>query len=226
MHPAHAKGAGLETDRIVLAHESSFTLGPLTITPPTRCVAHADGREEVLEPRVMQVLVALLRAGGAPLTREDLTALCWQDRVVGDDAISRVLSRLRRTAKGLGAGVFQIETITKVGYRLTCAPGMRLGPGSDRASAQHLPRPAGADPHECAYLLVTCEAGVNSADVVAELRKAPDIGLIHGLSGPADLIVRLDSPTIADVETGRSRIASIAGVASVQTSVVLARHLG
>jgi DNA-binding winged helix-turn-helix (wHTH) protein len=213
-----------ETNRIILAHENSFTLGPLTVTPPTRCITHTDGRREVLEPRVMQVLVALVRAGGDTLTREDLTSLCWQDRVVGDDAISRVLSRLRRTAEGLGAGVFRIETITKVGYRLTCS-----------ADAAPRPRPGSAnglypdqtqDLRACAYLMVTYEAGGKSADIIAELRKVPDIGLIHGLTGPADLVVRLDSPTIAGVENGRSIIQAINGVASVHTAVVLARHLG
>ena len=107
--------------RIQLAHEPALRLGPLSIEPPVRRIAHADGREEIVEPRVMQVLVALLRAPGSILSREDLIECCWDGRIVGDDAINRVMSRLRRTSEGLGAGIFRIETVTKVGYRLALA---------------------------------------------------------------------------------------------------------
>jgi DNA-binding winged helix-turn-helix (wHTH) protein/tetratricopeptide (TPR) repeat protein len=103
---------------IVLAHETTFAIGPLTIDPAQRRIAHTDGREEVVEPRVMQVLVALARANGAVRARDDLIRLCWEGRIVGDDAINRVISRLRRSAATIGKGVFRVVTLTKVGYRL------------------------------------------------------------------------------------------------------------
>ena len=73
----------------------------------------------------MQVLVALAQAQGSIITRDDLVALCWDGRVVGDDAINRVMSRLRRVAEGIGAGSFAVETVTKVGYRLACGGNVR-----------------------------------------------------------------------------------------------------
>lgn len=102
---------------IVLAHERRFNIGPVSILPSTRTVARAE-RTEILEPRVMQVLVALARADGEVVSRDDLVEACWNGRIVGDDAINRVIGRLRRTAEGLGEGVFTVETITRVGYRL------------------------------------------------------------------------------------------------------------
>ena len=104
--------------RIDLAHQAPFRLGALEVRPALRQLARDDGSEEVLEPRVMQVLVALARADGAIVSRDDLTRSCWEGRVVGEDAINRVVSRLRRAAEGIGQGAFRIETITKVGYRL------------------------------------------------------------------------------------------------------------
>lgn len=104
--------------RVDLAHEAPFRLGALEVRPALRQLARADGSEEVLEPRVMQVLVALARADGGIVGRDDLTRSCWEGRVVGEDAINRVVSRLRRAAEGIGEGSFRIETITKVGYRL------------------------------------------------------------------------------------------------------------
>src|SRR6476661_5461871 len=80
--------------RVTLAGEASRRLGPLTIEPAVRRVVHDDGREEFVEPRVMQVLLALLRADGATISRDELVYTCWDGRIVGDDAINRVLSRL------------------------------------------------------------------------------------------------------------------------------------
>ncbi|MBJ7412976.1 MAG: hypothetical protein JHD15_21835, partial [Phenylobacterium sp.] len=44
-----------------LAHQAAFSLGALEVRPPTCEVVWRQGRE-VLQPRVMQVLVALSRA--------------------------------------------------------------------------------------------------------------------------------------------------------------------
>ncbi len=112
-----AKHDGLAVPgQVVLAHEPSFRLGHLDIDPATRQARRGDAGE-TLEPRVMQVLVALFQAGRI-VTRDELIARCWDGRVVGDDAINRVISRLRHLAEGLGGGSFSIETIARVGYRL------------------------------------------------------------------------------------------------------------
>jgi adenylate cyclase len=107
--------------RINLAHEAPLRLGPLRVEPARRLVVHDDGREEVLEPRVMQVLVVLIRAEGHIVTRDDLMMSCWHGVVVGEDAINRVMGRVRRLADGLGGGEIKLETVTKVGYRLLAA---------------------------------------------------------------------------------------------------------
>jgi class 3 adenylate cyclase len=135
--------------RIQLAHETAMRLGALRIEPALRTVAHDDGREEVVEPRVMQVLVALARASGAIITRDDLLASCWHGVVVGEDAISRVMGRLRRLADGIGAGQFKLETVTKVGYRLVpLVPGRETAsPAATLTPARGLPDPSQAALH-------------------------------------------------------------------------------
>jgi DNA-binding winged helix-turn-helix (wHTH) protein/tetratricopeptide (TPR) repeat protein len=107
------------SDRVELAHEPDFVLGRLTVSPSRRELVRDDGEREVIEHRVMQVLIALVRARGGIVTRDELIMSCWEGRVVGDDAIHRVLSRLRKVASSIGAGSIDIETITKIGYRLT-----------------------------------------------------------------------------------------------------------
>ncbi|HWT31814.1 MAG TPA: winged helix-turn-helix domain-containing protein, partial [Propylenella sp.] len=113
--------------QIVLAHEVPFTIGALRVDPPTRQVERA-GRSETLEPRVMQVFVALARAKGGIVTRDELTDWCWGGRIVGEDAIHRAISRLRQVASEIGGESFAVETITKVGYRLVHCEVM---PGAD-----------------------------------------------------------------------------------------------
>src|SRR6185312_16538845 len=91
----------LDDAPIVLAHEAPVRIGPLTIEPAMRRVIHDNGQEAFLEPRVMQALVALVRADGRILSRDDMMAQCWSGRVVGEDALNRVVARLRRLSEGL-----------------------------------------------------------------------------------------------------------------------------
>jgi adenylate cyclase len=121
--------------RINLATEPPLTVGPLIVEPAMRRVAHADGREEFLEPRVMQVLVALARADGGIVSRDELLAACWHGVVVGEDAVDRVIGRLRRAGETLD---FRVETITKVGYRLVVRDAPSAAPTTPASDRQQL----------------------------------------------------------------------------------------
>ena len=103
---------------ISLAEEPAFSLGDLTVRPALRQVVCADGSEHILEPRVMQVLVALAKAQAGIVSRDKLIEQCWEGRIVGEDAINRVIGRLRQFAQAGTAGAFRIDTVPRVGYRL------------------------------------------------------------------------------------------------------------
>jgi class 3 adenylate cyclase/tetratricopeptide (TPR) repeat protein len=98
-----------------LAGEPGFTLGGLEVRPATREVVSADAAD-VLEPRVMQVLVTLAGRRGQVVSRDDLIDACWGGRAVGDDAINRCIQALRRLGETRGG--FSILTVPRVGYRL------------------------------------------------------------------------------------------------------------
>ena len=100
---------------IDLAHIRPFHIAGTEVRPASRELVSGEQRE-LLEPLVMQVLIALANARGEILSRYDLIEICWGGRAVTDDAIRRVVSRLR--ALGRASGSFDVETITKVGYRL------------------------------------------------------------------------------------------------------------
>ena len=99
-----------------LAREPMFRLAGVDVRPATREVVGRRGQREVLEPRVMQVLVALARRRGEVVSRDELIHACWRGRVVGDDAVNRCVAALRRVGEMFGG--LAIETIARVGYRL------------------------------------------------------------------------------------------------------------
>jgi adenylate cyclase len=114
---------------INLAREADFALGPARIRPSISEVT-ANGVSIRLQPRVMQVLVALGRAGGGVVSRDDLVASCWGGLSIADDAMNRCIGRLRRLAEHEAAEAFTIETLARIGYRLVSA----------QTSAENLPR--------------------------------------------------------------------------------------
>jgi DNA-binding winged helix-turn-helix (wHTH) protein/tetratricopeptide (TPR) repeat protein len=108
----------LTTDE--LAAREDFRVGDALVSPSTRTVKIGAAKLDV-EPRVMQVLVVLADAGGAVVTRETLFRRCWGSPAVTNDSLNRAIFGLRRVAAGC-QGAFDVETIPRVGYRLTLLP--------------------------------------------------------------------------------------------------------
>ena len=121
-----------------LAGHADIRLGAVVVRPATHEIEGPTG-VETIEPRMMEVLVVLLAAAGTLVTRDTLIARCWDGRIVGDDAITRVISRLRRLSAGVAGGTFTITTISKSGYRLTIAAG-DAAPTGQPAAAPPSPR--------------------------------------------------------------------------------------
>lgn len=103
---------------IDLAHRVDFSLGSIEVRPASRELVGSDG-PVMIEPKVMQVLIALADAGGRVVSRDELIENCWRGRVVGEDAINRVIGKLRRVAAASG-GAFRVETVARSGHRLLC----------------------------------------------------------------------------------------------------------
>ena len=97
---------------IELVSEPPFPLGQAMVRPASLEVIWPDAACK-LEPRVMQVLVALNRRHGDTLSREELSQLCWDGRVVGEDALVRCIVKLRKIFQRNPA--VEIVSIPKVG---------------------------------------------------------------------------------------------------------------
>ncbi len=77
------------------------------------------GETEVkLDPRAMAVLHHLARHAGELVTREDLERSVWRGSVVGYDALTGCIAKLRKALEDDPRRPRYIETISKKGYRL------------------------------------------------------------------------------------------------------------
>ncbi len=121
-HPSAAAG---DIGRSDLGREADFSLGGARVRPAAREVV-AGGQRIRLQPRVMQVLVALARAGGRPVSREALVEACWGPFTLGDDALNRCIQKLRGLGRTDAPGAFEIETVPRVGYCLLAGPATAL----------------------------------------------------------------------------------------------------
>jgi len=134
-----------------LARTEPFRLGAAEVRPATREVVTSGARPIVLEPRVMQVLVALARRRGEVVSRDELVESCWRGRIVGDDAINRCVAAIRKLAPAWDH--VAIETIARVGYRLDgAADPAAQDPHAERALVAVLRFETLSDESEMAHL--------------------------------------------------------------------------
>ena len=116
--------------------ESILTIGEWTVYP-LRNQIEASGRLKRLEPKVMQVLVRLAAARGAPVSRQELLDEVWGDVVVIDRVINRSIWELRRSLGDDPKAPRYVETIPKRGYRLVA----EVAPVLSEATEKTSPRP-------------------------------------------------------------------------------------
>ena len=93
----------------------SIQFSNLTLECATRTLRNQNGNKVVLRPLPYEVLLLLLQKNG-PVSREELFKTCWEGLVVTDQALTNVVSGLRRNLLSLKAQNAEIKTISKVGY--------------------------------------------------------------------------------------------------------------
>ncbi|MFM2596750.1 transcriptional regulator [Vibrio fortis] len=90
----------------------------LILDPTTRTLSSVEGESIQLRPLPYAVLSLLLENQGAHVTRECLFETCWEGALVTDQAITNVISGLRKSFAQLGATDVTIRTVSKIGYVL------------------------------------------------------------------------------------------------------------
>lgn len=106
---------------------TSFRIDGCVVLPALNRIQRGNEVVQV-EPRVMAVLLCLVRRPGEVLSREQIFEAVWPDVVVGEEALTRTISELRRHFGDDARSPRVIETIRKGGYRLVAPVSGSEGP--------------------------------------------------------------------------------------------------
>jgi TolB-like protein/DNA-binding winged helix-turn-helix (wHTH) protein len=94
-----------------------FRVGDWLVEPDAGRLCRGE-QSVKLEPKVMALLVYLAQRPGQVVSREELEQTIWAGTVVGYDALSRAITKLRHAFEDDSHHPRLLETVAKKGYRL------------------------------------------------------------------------------------------------------------
>ena len=119
-----AATSNLRTDAMA---RSRFQVGEWWADPATNELSRPNETVRI-EPKAMEVLVVLADRAGGVVSRDELLSSVWPGVIVGDEALTQCIIKLRRALRDNPRSPSYIETISKRGYRL-------IAPTTQRGSA-------------------------------------------------------------------------------------------
>ncbi|MEM5404692.1 winged helix-turn-helix domain-containing protein [Paraburkholderia unamae] len=96
-----------------MLHHGEFAFGATVVAPSRREVVHRGTRVDIGE-RAFDLLLLLAESCGSVLSKAEIIASVWQDRVVESNTVEAQISALRRA---LGDDRAAIRTVTGRGYQ-------------------------------------------------------------------------------------------------------------
>ena len=106
-----------QTSKTAATGGAPFVLAGWSVDPASLRISNAK-RIVKLEPRAMAVLDYLACRPGEVISREELESALWAGVIVGHDALSNAINKLRKAFGDNARKPRIIETISKSGYRL------------------------------------------------------------------------------------------------------------
>jgi DNA-binding response OmpR family regulator len=82
---------------------------------------HRSGEAIPIEPKVFQVLLYLLENRDHVVSKEELLEQCWPDAYVSESALTRCLTKLRKSVQADRTDALIIKTVPRLGYRFVAA---------------------------------------------------------------------------------------------------------
>ncbi|MBB3262057.1 putative ATPase [Paraburkholderia bannensis] len=98
---------------VCILHHGEFAFGATVVAPRRREVVHRGTRVEIGD-RAFDLLLLLAQSRGSVLSKAQIIARLWQDRVVESNTVEAQISALRRA---LGEDRAAIRTVTGRGYQ-------------------------------------------------------------------------------------------------------------
>jgi len=103
---------------------AALQVGEWRVAPELNQISRA-GECARVEPKAIELLVFLVQRRGEVVSREELLTALWPGVIVGDNALTQVVTKLRKALGDTAREPTYIEAISKRGYRLI-APVERL----------------------------------------------------------------------------------------------------
>ena len=104
----------------MIGKDREFQIADWLIDPPSNEIRQGD-KVVKLEPKAMDLLVFLARHADQTVTREQIHENVWNGVIVGDDAVTAAIIKLRKAFEDDSKNPRFIQTIPKKGYRLIAA---------------------------------------------------------------------------------------------------------
>ncbi|PSX07401.1 transcriptional regulator [Photobacterium angustum] len=103
---------------VSMASSEVYRIGSVTYDSSTRTLTHDNGQTEYFTPRVSDVFLLLLAHQGKCVEKEFLLSQCWGDTIVSEQALTNVISKLRKVLANHALDMITITTVSKSGYLL------------------------------------------------------------------------------------------------------------
>jgi len=100
-----------------LDNNKAFLIGQWKVEPELNRISCADN-EIILVPKVMAILLVLVKNEGEPLNLKTLMANVWQQQVVSDSSVYQAIAQLRKALGDTAAEPAYIQRVSGKGYRL------------------------------------------------------------------------------------------------------------
>lgn len=113
----------------------ALAIGEWRVDPAANELTRA-GTAVRVEPKVMQVLLQLAECAGGVVSRDQLLDAVWPGVVVGDEALTQTIIKLRRALGDDPRAPAYVETIAKRGYRLVARVRRGTNPSVAENAAQ------------------------------------------------------------------------------------------
>lgn len=109
---------------------------------PSEHVIERDGGPLQVEPRTMALLLLLVKRAGEVVSRQEIEEQVWAGRVVGYDALTQTVAKLRRALGDDSHCPRYVVTVPKGGYQLVAPVRPDEGPLPQTEPAAPIPQPS------------------------------------------------------------------------------------
>jgi predicted ATPase/DNA-binding winged helix-turn-helix (wHTH) protein len=117
----------MQADATTTSSFRTITFGPFSVHPERHLLLR-DGKPVPIGDRAFEILVVLLETAGELVTKDQLVARAWPNRVIEESNLRVQMAMVRKALGGDRDGVAYIAAVPGRGYRFTAATSWADGP--------------------------------------------------------------------------------------------------